>query len=228
MHTVEPTCMGSRLDGFFVTKHLAARRAMAVLDPWSVVTPHTCVQLRWTHGMEKEKVRVYRTFPKLPPKVPQPQLPPPRYQLGDITTLMQLQEEWVKWNAAAATWLHECDGTIPSAPSCARGSALAQKQVTLEQLYATTPDASDDAELRAWRHLHNRLQRDAPIGDVHKVFPPQMKIIKDAVHLKPQQWIASFDMDNQADREDIRHAVQQRLHSANVAVQKSKSKSWRE
>eukprot|EP00971_Amphidinium_carterae_P290261 5763206-Amphidinium_carterae.1 len=68
LHTVEPTCMGSRLDGFFVTKHLAARRAMAVLDPWSVVTPHTCVQLRWTHGMEKEKVRVYRTFPKLPTK----------------------------------------------------------------------------------------------------------------------------------------------------------------
>eukprot|EP00971_Amphidinium_carterae_P193073 3831588-Amphidinium_carterae.1 len=63
----------------------------------------------------------------------------------------------------------------------------------------TSPDASDDAELRAWRHLHNRLQRDAPIGDAHKVFPTQVKITKDEVHLKPQQWIASFDMDNQAD-----------------------------
>eukprot|EP00971_Amphidinium_carterae_P021782 429747-Amphidinium_carterae.1 len=178
--------------------------------------------------MEKEKVRVYRTFPKLPTKVPQPQLPPPRYQLGDVTTHMQLQDEWIKWHAAAATWLHQCDGTIPSAPSCARGSALVQKQLTLEQLYATTPDASDDAELRAWRHLHNRLQRDAPLGDVHKVFPPQMQILKDAVHLKPQQWIASFDMDSQADRDDIRHVVQQRVHSANVAMQKSKTKSWRE
>eukprot|EP00971_Amphidinium_carterae_P214198 4250832-Amphidinium_carterae.1 len=228
IHIVEPTCMGSRLDGFFVTKQLAAQKALAVLDPWSVVTPHSCVQLRWTHGMEKEKVSVYRTFPKLPTKVPQPQLPPPKYQLGDITTLMQLQEEWIKWNAVAATWLHECDGTTPTTSSCTRGSALVQKKVTLEQIYSTAPDASDNAELRAWRHLHNRLQRDAPLKDAHKVFPTQTRVTRDEMTFTPQQWIATFDMDHQADRDDMKMAVQQHVHKAMMEEKKSKSKSWRE